>query len=283
MTLPTLSGMTAQAASASRAQWIIRLDDAGFCHAANSAVERVLDAGMATAVSVMAVTPWLHEAAEILAHHPQVSVGLHTCLNCEWTPYRWGPVLPAREVPSLVDARGCFFGTRADLMARGCDPDEAEAELRAQLARLLDYGLPISYLDTHMGTAASTPALSERLERIARDHSLCVSGWLDEKPGPDIYGVDPARKTEALLNSIQAMTAPDLFLSMFHVGTDGPEMAVLRDLNPHGLPAVSRHRQAEADALTDPRVRATITAQDIELVGYDRLRATALGSMRRPA
>ncbi|MCX7718582.1 MAG: ChbG/HpnK family deacetylase [Candidatus Sumerlaeaceae bacterium] len=258
-----------------RPRLIIRLDDAGFCHAANMAVERVLDAGMATAVSVMAVTPWLHEAAEILARHPEVSVGLHTCLNCEWTPYRWGPVLPPRDVPSLVDARGCFFGTRAELMAHGCDPDEAEAELRAQLDRLLNHGLRISYLDTHMGTAASTLELRMRLERIARDHDLCLSQSLGEMPGPDVYSIAPGRKTDALLDALTALASPGLYLSVFHVGTDTPEMAVLRDLNPHGLTAMARHRQAEADALCDPRVKAAIKALDIELVGYDVLRREA--------
>ena len=74
------------------------------------------------------------ETVEILKRHPEVSVGVHVCLNSEWTPYRWGPVLPAKEVPSLVDEWGHFFGTRKDMLANKPDMDEVEKEIRAQAA-----------------------------------------------------------------------------------------------------------------------------------------------------
>jgi hypothetical protein len=85
-----------------------------------------------------------------------------------------------------------------------------------------------------------------------------------------------------LLSALADITSPGLYLSVFHVGTDTPEMAVLRDLNPHGLPAMARHRQAEADALCDPRVRAALKAQGIELVGYEALRREARDTVRPP-
>src|ERR1043166_7692325 len=88
---------------------VIRCDDIGFCHAANMAFEKIADTGKVSAVSVIVNTPWLDEAVEILKRHPEISVGVHCCLNSEWVPYRWGPVLPAKEVPSLVDEWGKFF------------------------------------------------------------------------------------------------------------------------------------------------------------------------------
>src|SRR5438034_10832542 len=82
---------------------IIRADDFGFSHASNMALEKILDEGTITAAGVIVNTGWLDETVEILGKHPQVSVGVHVCLNSEWVPYKWGPVLPASEVPSLVD------------------------------------------------------------------------------------------------------------------------------------------------------------------------------------
>ena len=107
---------------------IVRADDFGFSHASNMALEKLLNEGTLTAASVIVNTGWLDETVEILKKHPQVSVGVHVCLNSEWVPYKWGPVLPAKEVPSLVDEWGHFFGTRKDMMAHEPNLDEVEKE-----------------------------------------------------------------------------------------------------------------------------------------------------------
>src|SRR5262245_2250084 len=74
---------------------IVRADDFGFSHASNMALEKLCGEGVITAASVIVNTGWLDETVEILRKHPQVSVGVHVCLNSEWVPYKWGPVLPA--------------------------------------------------------------------------------------------------------------------------------------------------------------------------------------------
>ncbi|HEQ60667.1 MAG TPA: ChbG/HpnK family deacetylase, partial [Firmicutes bacterium] len=55
---------------------IIRLDDIGFCHAANLAFEKIANEGCVTAVSLMVTTGWLDEAVDMLKAHPEVSVGV---------------------------------------------------------------------------------------------------------------------------------------------------------------------------------------------------------------
>src|SRR5215203_3560175 len=75
---------------------IVRADDFGFSHASNMALQRLLDEGTLTAASVILNTGWLDETVEILKKYPEVSVGVHVCLNSEWVPYKWGPVLPAK-------------------------------------------------------------------------------------------------------------------------------------------------------------------------------------------
>src|SRR3954462_4450915 len=79
---------------------VVRCDDFGFTHASNMALEKLLNEGVISAASVIVNTGWLDETVEILKKHPEVSVGVHVCLNSEWLPYKWGPVLPAKEVPS---------------------------------------------------------------------------------------------------------------------------------------------------------------------------------------
>lgn len=261
---------------------VVRVDDIGFCHAANEAFRRIAEEGVVTAASVIVNTPWLDEAVAILRDHPQVSVGVHTCLNSEWVPYRWGPVLPATEVPTLVDEWGHFFGTRADLQAHHPSLDEIEREIRAQIDLALRKGLNLSYLDHHMGAAVETPAMRARFERIARDHGLAISRYFGERAGPAIYSVSPEAKADTLIEGLEAITDPGLYLLVVHPGLDQPEMQVLRDLNPTGLPDMARHRQAETDALCDPRLRRLIERRHIQLADYNLLRERFLDRMIRP-
>jgi hypothetical protein len=265
-----------------RIRMIFRLDDAGFCHAANSAIERVLNEGVATAVSVMVTTPWLDEAVEMLEKHPGVSVGVHTALNSEWLPYQWGPVLPPKEVPSLVNEWGKFYGTRKQLMARAPNLDEVEAELRAQVELARRKGLRLSYMDHHMSAAVTTPQMRDRFARVARDSGLGVSRWFGEAQGPLIYSVEPEKKADFLVGEIRKIDKPGLYLVVCHVGLDVPEMSVLRDQNTSAPQNMSRHRQAETDALCDPRLKQVLREKNIELVGYDVLRERFLGQMRPP-
>src|SRR5437868_12315096 len=120
---------------------VVRADDFGVSQASNMALEKILSEGTLTAASVIVNTGWLDETVEILKKHPEVSVGVHVCLNSEWIPYKWGPVLPAKEVPTLVDEWGHFFGTRSALMAHHPDPDQVENEIRAQVDLAIRKGL----------------------------------------------------------------------------------------------------------------------------------------------
>jgi len=54
----------------------------------------------------MVNTPWLDEAVAILKRHPSQR-RLHTTSTASG-PLPLGPVLPAKEVPSLVDEWGKF-------------------------------------------------------------------------------------------------------------------------------------------------------------------------------
>lgn len=250
---------------------IIRTDDIGFCHAANMAIEKILHHGIVTSISVIVNTPWLDEAVEILQDHPKVSVGVHTNLNSEWREYRWGPVLPYDRVPSLVDEFGKFFGTRRDLMAHHPRPEEVEAEVRAQIELALKKGLRISYCDNHMGATAATIEFREIMEKLAREYRLGLTRYFGEVDTKGIYSVAPEEKSEAAIQSIELLAEPGIYLMVIHPGTDTPEMQAMTDLNANGLFEMSKHRQAEADVLCNPRFKATVRDKGVELIGYQEL------------
>jgi predicted glycoside hydrolase/deacetylase ChbG (UPF0249 family) len=262
---------------------VIRADDFGFSHASNMALARILEDGTLTAASVIVNTGWLDEAVEILKKHPEVSVGVHVCLNSEWTPYRWGPVLPAKEVPSLVDEWGHFFGTRKELLDNRPNMDEVENEIRAQVQLAIRKGLRVSYMDHHMGAAVSTPGMRERFVRVAKEFGLGISRWYGEIQGPVVYIVPPAKKTEFLVSELGKLTQPGVYLIVCHTVIKTPEVEVLRDLNATGLKNMAEHRQAECDMLCSDELKQVIKERGIELVGYNVLREKFLAQMRQPA
>lgn len=261
---------------------VVRLDDLGFCHAANEACRRILCEGVCTSLSTIVTTPWLDEAVDIAKAHPGASYGVHLTLNSEWREYRWGPVSAPADVPSLVDASGRFFGTRRELMAKGPRTAEVARELRAQIERAMAMGLPVSYCDNHMGTAISTLEFQEAMEQIAADYRIGISRYFGEVDAPGVYTIPPERKASAAVRTLEQLVPGMLYLMVFHPGTDTPELAAMTDLNETGLAGMSLHRQAETDLLCGADFSQAIARRGIDLVGYAELNSSGPGGVQRP-
>ena len=278
------SAMTLIAEDSETLELAIRCDDVGMCHAVNQGVRRLIATGMPFSTSVMVPCPWFEEAAEILRDQTQVSVGIHLTLNSEWQHYKWGPVLGASRVPSLVDENGYFHATAADFAAADVDLKEVELELRAQIERAQKAGLDIDYLDYHMLTALSTPELQSLVERLADDYEVGLSRYFGE-PSVSLWDVEPDQKHETLLEVLDLLEPGAPTVLVIHPGIDGPEMAALIDVNNPDDPArVGIHRGAELEALLSAEFRQAIEERGIRLVSYgDITERYGLDAMRRPA
>lgn len=158
---------------------VIHVDDLGMSHAANAGGLRALDA-TATCGSIMTPCPGFAELAAIARQRPELDLGVHLTLNCEYEGHRWGPV--ARDVPSLVAPDGGMWRTTRETV-ENATVEDVERELRAQIDRALDAGIDVTHLDAHMGTAFDArfvdvyfalareyrlPAFIPRLRRVAR-------------------------------------------------------------------------------------------------------------------
>jgi predicted glycoside hydrolase/deacetylase ChbG (UPF0249 family) len=263
-------------------QLLIRCDDVGMSHTVNLAVRKLIASGVPFSTSVMITCPWYLEAVEVLKANPEIGVGIHLTLNSEWQHYKWGPVLGAARVPSLVDANGHFYASEADFAAADVDLAEVEMELRAQIERALRAGLRVDYLDYHMLTAVSTPELRAIVERLADEYSLGLSRYFGEA-SVSIWDADPEDKLSRLLDHVQN-AQPGLNLLVIHLGMETPEMSAMVDLNNESDPyRVAIHRQAELDAMTSPAFRAAIEEAGIELLTYKNIvRELGLDSMNPP-
>ncbi len=126
------------------------------------------------------------------------------------------------------------------------------------------------------------PEMRKRFHQAALDNGLVISRWFGEDNSIDIYNVEPYKKPDALLVQIQAIEQPGTYLIFGHTGMNTPEMAVLKDLNPHGLDRVAEHRAAETRAFCDERIKALIREREYELVGYKVFREKFPDQMDTP-
>jgi predicted glycoside hydrolase/deacetylase ChbG (UPF0249 family) len=284
-----LFAATEAGAQGSAPELLLRLDDVGMNHSVNTAIARVAATGMPFSVSVMFACPWYQEAVELLKKNPQIAVGVHLALNSEWRNYRWGPVLGKAGVPSLVDGNGYFLPSTTEFLAHKYDLAEVERELSAQMDRAVASGLPIAYVDHHMGTAVATPELRVVLERVAKKYGVGISRYFGESYHTMFDTPIEAKKTTFLAQLASADPA-HVNLFVVHSAVQTPEMEVLFDNNNSaqnsndGLPLVARHRQAELDMLLSPEFAELVRSGRIKLLTYKQLidRSGGPSAMRRP-
>jgi chitin disaccharide deacetylase len=127
---------------------IINADGYGFTGGITRAIEECIDFGTVRSVSANVNFPGAERLRDLVRRYPFLSVGCH--LN----PIVGRPVLPAREIPSLVDRDGNFLykGFARKFQSREMDIGELRAELMAQVERTRDLASDcFSHVDFHMG------------------------------------------------------------------------------------------------------------------------------------
>ena len=160
---------------------IIHADDFGVSQSENAATIAAMEQGMVNSSSIMVPCPWFPEAAAYAKQHPEMDWGVHLTLTSEWVHYKWGPVANRNEVPSLLDDRDYFYPTQAEVRD-SAELKEVEIELRAQIDRALQFGVPISHLDIHMFTLWTDPGLVGIYKQLGKEYQLPVllnRLWLD--------------------------------------------------------------------------------------------------------
>jgi predicted glycoside hydrolase/deacetylase ChbG (UPF0249 family) len=213
----------------------------------------------------MAVGPAFEDAARLFRNRPDVCLGLHVTLHAEWETVKWRPVLPPEQVPSLVDNHGYFWASPAEGKARGANVEEMMAEVEAQWARARDHGLPIAYIDEHMGASWPWPALRAQIADMAAREGLIDDPSLRFSPRPQI-SLPTDTPAEALRLFINVLL-PGTYVYVTHPGFEAEDM---RRLHLPGQPPgeVSRERDGDRLAWQDAAVQALCRERNIEVIRY---------------
>ncbi|MGY4642682.1 ChbG/HpnK family deacetylase [Cellulomonas sp. URHB0016] len=273
---------------------VVTADDLGLTVGVNEAVRRAHLDGVVTATSLLAVGRAFDDAATMLRDLPGLELGAHLAIVGEDPP-----LLSAREVPSLVDARGAFPLSYRTVVRRGLagriDPDDVRRELSAQLERVLGVGVPVTHVDTHQHThlwpvvgrvvAELASAAGVAAVRLPRSH----------RHGPVGLGVSVlAARTRRTLDRAGRLSPADyagldeagrLDSAAFARAFDAlvRRGAASAEINAHpSVPAdpdLGRFDWAyrwadELAMLTDPAVRARIESAGYRLGGFTDLAAT---------
>ena len=272
---------------------ILHVDDVGMSHSSNLGAIETVEKGVATSWSVMMPCPWVPEIAKYLKQHPDVDSGLHLTLTSEWNLYRWLPVAGKPRVPGLVDEEGCLWQS-VEKVATHATPDEIEAEIRAQVDRAERLGLPITHLDSHMGTLFARPDYFERFAKVGMEKGipiLAIGGHathaLRENPEAssqlrpwipkiwnaglpviddlhtDSYVWKPEEKTEKLIALLKTLK-PGVTEILFHASIPTEDFPLITSSSPSRL--------ADARALTDPAVKKLIQERGIILTTWKELK-----------
>jgi hypothetical protein len=144
---------------------VINADDFGYSPAINAAIAHNYAAGGLTSTSLLVNGTAAREAYRLARTLPGLGVGWHVNLT------EGGPVLPPREVPSLVDRRGRFRPIGVQLrgiLSGTARTDELARELAAQLALLLDAGIVPTHVDGHLHAHAFPRVLPLVLDLMVR-------------------------------------------------------------------------------------------------------------------
>ncbi len=267
---------------------IIHADDAGLCHSENLATIQSLENGIVNSYSIMVPCPWFYEMATFAKNNPQFDNGIHLTLTCEWENYKFGPILPVSEVPSLVDLNGHFYKKREDLRKNASAVDVGK-ELQAQIECALKFGLKPTHIDSHMYSVATTSEFFKIYKELGEKYNLPVlinrelmkmvglspefnineSDFLIDKTFVGKFENFESGKLRDYYDTVLENLTSGLNLILIHPAFDNNEMKGVTINHPN---FGSEWRQVDFDFFTNKVNKSKLEENNIELVTWNDIK-----------
>ncbi len=271
---------------------IVHADDAGFAHAADSAIISAFEKGAINSASIMVTCPWFPEIAAYAKKHPELDWGIHLSLTSEWKNFKWGGVSPAGGIPSLLDQNGYLYATNAEF-AKNAKVNEAEKEIRAQIDKAQKYGIKITHIDNHMGSILASADMIKMYQKVGAAYGLPVLIPVNmiKIMAPKLIGsIDSSSvivnqyvvaftnttpdKWKNFYNYKLERLKPGLNELVFHLAFNGDEMkAIAAGITDYG----PEWRQQDYDYATSNEFKEELKKQGVYLVTWGMIRKVVYG------
>ena len=260
---------------------IIHADDMGMSDSENAGSLEAMDKGVVNSGSVMIPCRKFQIIADWVKTHTEADIGIHLTITSEWSSYKWGPVLPVNEIPSIVDGDG-YFPASKKYISEMAVAEEVEKEYRAQITLAADSGLKPTHIDSHMYSAFATDEIINKYISLGNEFKVPVLLTYDL----------PFR----ILKSKNAIFADHLYCAKSEDYADGLAdyyRKVLRSIKP-GLNCLLVHpayndkemqditldrqefggawRQIDLDFFTSEECRSLIKENNIQLITWREIR-----------
>jgi predicted glycoside hydrolase/deacetylase ChbG (UPF0249 family) len=179
---------------------LINADDYGIGPATSEGILQLAQRGLLSSSVLMANSPYAEEAVRAWR-----AAGGQATLELGWHPALTNdaPLLPAAQVPSLVDEHGRFLrlGQFLRQWMRGrIDPAHVRAELTAQYERCTELlGAPPTVVNTHHHVQVFAPVGTILKDIVCRDGQVPYLRLVRE-PWPMLWKVPGARIKRLILN-----------------------------------------------------------------------------------
>jgi hopanoid biosynthesis associated protein HpnK len=224
---------------------IVTGDDFGARAGVNAAIARAYDEGILTGASLIVTGEFSSQAVELARQRPHLATGLHLVL-CDARS-----ASPPTAIPDLVTPDGRFPASPgrtgiAHWIWRRRRSGQLEREIRAQLERYLETGLPLDHVDGHHHLHMH-PVVFDILLRCSEDYKIPWVRLVREDRGA-------RRRGDPLLGEIVAATLG--LLAVRHRRALGRLGSVPAPDRVYGLRATDRLDLQEWLRLL-PRIRAS--------------------------
>jgi len=282
---------------------IVNADDFGLTEGVNRGIVEAHRNGIVTSTTLMATGAAFSSAVALAKQTRGLGVGIHLNLT------EGEPVLDGREIPSLVQ-EGVFAGGLAQL-SKGVVTGkvklrEVEAEMRAQIEKVLAAAIQPTHLDGHKHVHM-LPRVFSIVIRLARDYGMAGVRCSGEPAAgaAEFVGRSVGHSAKMLTQYLggralsalsrrfrekvrqASLSCPEYFFGITHTGfLDGESLLKILRRLPEGTSELMCHpgyadaelarmatrlreqRHAELEALTRPEVKAFVAEHGIELIRY---------------
>ncbi len=267
---------------------IIHADDAGLSHSENMATIQSLEKGIVNSYSIMVPCPWFYEMAVFAKMNPQFDNGIHLTLTCEWENYKFGPVLPITEVPSLVDGNGHFYKKREQLR-KNASVEDIQKELQAQIEKAIKFGLKPTHIDSHMYSVGASPEFFRIYRSLGEKYNLPImisrqlmemvglnpnkiinnTDLIIEKAHYGIFEYFESGKLSDYYSQVFENLVSGLNIILIHPAFDDNEMKGITVNHPN---FGSKWRQIDFDSFTCKENKSRLKELDIELITWNDIK-----------